>query len=266
MRRKDFKQHRRAMSEIVAKEIEGRFREEFPHYFWHDRYHFRPYAESIAQAYAVAEAVTNGLSPEKLSEEAITETIEVAGHISDQADNLVGFRKRNQGLVADIIDADLTLMARHTRIADMPDEEIRIFQEMGISMTRKKLKKHLKQVRAYAEIGLLSRWASQGEFRGAANVFREASTILESELKRRHSKTVEDKAGDKKDTRLGSNFFIGISLIITGAAGVVGDIIFAFGPTSLVHAPHGFNEATYTSITSGGAIALGGVPLLRQRD
>ena len=256
MRRKGFKQHRRTMSEILAKEIESRFWEgELPH--WH-YWHF----ERISQAYAVAEAVNNGLSPDKLSEEAITETIEVAKLISREADLLVGFRKQNQDLIADIIDADLTLMARYTRIADMPDAEIRIFQEMGVPMTKKKLKKHLKQVRAYAEIGLLDRWAAQGEFRGAANVFREASMILENELKRRQNKSVEDK----KNTRFGSNFFIGISLIITGAAGVVGDIVFAFGPTSLVHAPHGFNEATYTSITSGGAIALGGVPLLRQRD
>lgn len=266
MRRKDFKQHRRTMSEIVAKETESRFREEFPPYFWHDYYRFSPYAENIAQAYAVAEAVNNGLSPEKLSEEAIIETIEVARLISNRVDHLVGSRKRNQDLVADIIDADLTLMARYTRVADMPDAEIRIFQEMGIPMTKKKLKKHLKQIRRYAKIDLLDKWASQGEFRGAANVFREASMILERELKRRQHKVAEGKPEDKEVTKPGSNFFIGISLIITGAAGVVGDMMFAFGPTSLMHAPHGFNETTYTSITSGGAIALSGVPLLRQHD
>jgi len=161
------------------------------------------------------------------------------------------------------------MVAKGVRVDDLPQVELDILRFQGVKLSRTELKRLLHSLNVCAETGLLDEHLTQREFRGAANTFREAVMVLDGEINRRRNTSSDENESRNRQSRgavLGVSFFSGISAVVTGAAAVVGDLAYAFGPPFLVPTPHGFDETTYTSIVSGVGIAAAGVPFLNRRS
>ena len=266
MKRKKLYRRLASSAEAVSHELEARWRQRSMHFrhfpdecFW--------YTKRTREAYITAKAVVDGMPPESLTDQAILEVLEGANSIAESAGELVGGSKQEgHSAVSTTINADLPTVAQRIKASDLPEFEVAVLRAQGAMLTKKDLKRLLHNLNVGAETGVLDDWLAEREFRGAANTFREATMILTGEIKRRREAERTKETADKQKSRLGVGFFSGIAMVITGAAGVIGDVVYAFGPPFLVPSPHGFDEATYASVVAGVAIAAQGVPSLKRQD
>lgn len=141
MKRRDYERHKKSSSDAVAAELTIRAKAALRHHHRFELYEMSFYdAERVERAYLTAQPVANGLPPESLQESAITETLEVARQMSERADKIVGRGQDRRGrgsVVSDTIDANITMMARHTKMRDLPEHEVAIYRMTGVPMTRK---------------------------------------------------------------------------------------------------------------------------------